>query len=197
MEMEEFTQSFEQSQAPDGSLRKKLDGMFDRHNYVGVKNPLDKTFMWAVALEQNEIVGMAQTDGMNEQRMAESGSGTFLPGDAATRTNRITKVELEKGETKMLTGEAAYVIVPRLFSALVRQKYGTDKNGLARLKNPTTQRDLLKEIVVGPIINNVGEAMQTYVNKELQSKINGFTDVQTKPSTVAKATSDTAKATKA
>lgn len=167
------------SQAPDQSVRKKLNGMFGRYNYVGIKNPLEKQFIWAVALEENEVLGMSQADMMNENSMAKGVGGTFLPGDSVTRQNqKVTRVVLEPGERKMIPGEAAYVVVPRLFSALIRKKYGTDKAGLAKLRNPTIQAELIKEIVVGPIINNVGEAMQTYVNEEIK-KIEGFTDVQT------------------
>lgn len=172
----------QQSQAPDGSLRKKLNGMFTRYDYVGVQNPLKVPFVWAVALEQNEILGMNQADPMNEEQMARKAGGTFLPGDSVTRSQqRITRVTLQPGEKKMIIGEAAYVVAPRLFSALVREKYGANKVGLARLRNPTTQNELLPLIIAGPVINNVAQAMQTYVNNEM-SKIEGFTDVQTKPS---------------
>lgn len=195
----------EQSQAPDQSLRKKLNGMFTRYNYVGVKNPLKKPFVWAVALEQNEVLGMSPADPMNEEQMAQKAGGTFLPGDSVTRNQqRITRVTLQPGEKKMITGEAAYVIVHRLFTALVREKYGTSKSGLAKLRNPSIQGELLKEIVVGPVIDNVGQAVQTYVNKEME-KIEGFTDVQTKPTgfndpavlAKAKATREANKAAKA
>lgn len=171
-----------QAPAPDQSIRKMLNKMFNQYNYVGVRNPLEKDFVWAVALTQNEIVGMSQADPMNEDSMARGVGGTFLPGDSVTRTNqKITRVVLAAGERKMIPGEAAYVVVPRLFNALVREKYGTDKSSLAKLRNPTIQAELIKDIVVGPIINNVGEAIETFVNKELQ-KIEGFTDVQTQPS---------------
>lgn len=193
--MDEFAQSLQDQQAPDSSLRKKLNGMFGQYNYVGVVNPLVKPFVWAVALQQNEVLGINQADQMNEQAMAQSQGGTFLPGESTTRAQRITRVTLEPGERKMMTGEEAYVVVPRLFSALVRQTYGTDKNGLAKLKNPTIQSQLLKEIVVGPVINNVGEAMQTFANKEME-KIQGFTDVQTKPTDVKAKQSDTGKTAK-
>lgn len=177
MDFEEFGQS----QAPDQSLRKMLNKMFSRYDYVGVQNPLKKSFTWFVALEQNEIVGMSPADPMNEERMAQQQGGSFLPGDAATRTQqRVTKITLEPGEKRMLAGEAAYVIAPRLFSALVREKYGTEKVGLARLRNPSTQKELLPLIVPGPVVNNVGQAVQTYVNEQM-GKIEGFTDVQTKP----------------
>lgn len=170
-----------ESQAPDQSLRKTLNKMFSRYDYVGVTNPLKEKFVWAVALEQNEIIGMSPADPMDEGKMAQSQGGSFLPGDGPTRNQqRITKFTLEPGEKKMLPGEAAYVIAPRLFSALVRQKYGTTKAGLARLRNPTTHRELLPGIITGPVVNNVGQAVQTYVNEQM-GKIEGFTDVQTKP----------------
>jgi hypothetical protein len=179
--------------APDKSLRSKLNGMFNRHNYVGVKNILKTDMMWPVALEQNEIVSMNPADNMNEDAMARANGSTFLPGDAAVRQQRVVKVELKAGERRMLIGEAAYVIIPRIFSALVRERYGTSKMGLAKLRNPSIQAELLKEILVGPVINNVGEAMQTFVNDKMKS-IEGFTDVQAdapkgfnNPETLAKA----------
>lgn len=169
------------SQAPDQSLRKKLDGMFSRYDYVGVKNPLKKKFVWAVALERNEIINMSPGDGMNEAQMAKRSGGTFLPGDSVERsTTKITRVVLEPGEQRMVIGEAAYVVVPRLFSALVRETYGNSKAALAKLRSPSIQAQLIPQIVSGPIVDNVGEAMQTFVNEKM-SKIEGFTDVQTKP----------------
>lgn len=177
MDFEEFNQP----QTPDQSLRKTLNKMFSRYDYVGVSNPLKGQFTWVVALEQNEIIGMSQADPMDEGKMAQSQGGTFLPGDGATRVQqRVTKVVLKPGEKRMIPGEAAYVVVPRLFNALVRQKYGTDKPALARLRNPSTQKELLPSIVTGPVVNNVGQAVQTYVNEQM-GKIEGFTDVQAKP----------------
>ncbi len=144
-------------------------------------NPLKQEFSWPVALEQNEIVGVNPADPMNEERMAQNTEGTFLPGDSTTRqqTKRVI-VKLAPGERRMIIGEAAYVTVPRIFNALVREKYGTTKAGLARLRNPATQKELLKEIVVGPVINNVADAMQTYVNDKMKD-IEGFSDVQVAP----------------
>jgi hypothetical protein len=174
----------QQIQSPDQSLRKKLNGMFTRYNYVGVKNPLKITFSWAVALEQNEILGMDQAEAMNEERMAQSSNGTFLPLDGVVRgRQKITRVVLQPNEKKMIPGEAAYVVVPRLFHALVREKYGTTKSALAKLRNPTIQAQLIPLIVEGPVINNIGQAMQTYVNTEMK-KVEGFTDVQTQPANV-------------
>ena len=172
---------FEQSQAPDQSFRKMLNKMFKRYDYVGVTNPLKTTFVWAVALEENEIIGMNPADPTDEGKMAQSNNGTFLPYDGATRSqSRITKYTLEPGEKRMVPGEAAYVLAHRLFSALVREKYGTNKAGLARLRNPSVQKELLPLIVSGPIVDNIGQAVQTYVNEKM-AKIEGFTDVQTKP----------------
>lgn len=173
---------YNESSAPDQSIRSKLNKMFNRYNWVGVKNVLDVDFSWPVALEQNEIVDFAPGDPMNEERMSQAGRGTFLPGDGTTRANsKIVKVNLKSGERRMIMGEAAYVVVPRLFNALVRKRYGTDKTSLAKLRNPSIQSALLKEIVVGPVINNVGEAMQTFVDDKMKS-IEGFSDVQANPS---------------
>lgn len=172
-------ESEEQLQSPDKDLRVKLNGMFSRYDYVGVKNPLKIPFSWAVALEQNEILGMSPADPMNEERMAQSAGGSFLPGDSVTKNQqKVTRVVLQPGEKKMIPGEAAYVVVPRLFNALVREKYGTTKSGLAKLRNPSIQNLHIPSIVEGPVVNNIGQAMQTYVNAEMK-KVEGFTDVQT------------------
>lgn len=172
-----------ESQAPDQSLRKTLNGKFSRYDYVGIKNPLKRQFIWAVALEQNEVLGMSPADGMNEAQMARQSGGTFLPGDSVERgKTKITRVVLEPGEKKMVIGEAAYVVIPRMFSALVREKYGNDKSALAKLRSPSIQRELIPLIMDGPVVNNVGEAMNTFVNEKM-SKIEGFTDVQVKPQT--------------
>jgi len=170
-----------QQDLPDQSLRQKLNKMFSRYDYVGVKNPLKVPFTWRVALEQNEILGMSPADPMNEERMAQTSGGTFLPGDSVTKAQqKITQITLEPGEKKMIIGEAAYVVAPRLFNALCREKFGTSKSGLSRLRNPTTQNELIPFIIEGPIINNVGQAMQTFVNNKM-TEIEGFTDVQTNP----------------
>lgn len=165
----------------DQSIRQKLDKMFTRYDYVGIKNILKEPFEWSVALEQNEIIGMSPQDPMNEERMAQNSRGTFLPGDSVTRgQQKITKYTLKPGEKKMIVGEAAYVIAPRIFNAHIRQEHGNSKASLAKLRNPFIQDEIIPTIVVGPIINNVGQAMQTFVNDEME-KIEGFTDVQTKP----------------
>lgn len=170
-------------QVPDQSVREQLNKMFSRVDYVGVKNTLKRKFTWAVALEQNELVGMSPADPMNEESMAQKGGSTFLPGDGAVRAQqKITRYELEPGERKMILGEAAYVIAEKIFKQMVREKYGTDKQSLARLRNPSVQKELLKEIIAGPIINNVGDAMQTFVNDKLATiQDAGFSDVQTNP----------------
>lgn len=167
---------------PDRSVREQLNTLFTRYDFVGIKNPLDEEFKWPVALEQNEIVSVNPGDPMNEERMAQRSGGTFLPGDSTVRQQgKQVIVTLKAGERRMVIGEAAYVVVPRIFNALVRSKYGTTKAGLARLRNPATQRELLKEIVVGPVINNVEGAMQTYVNEKLKDSVEGFSDVQVDP----------------
>lgn len=174
--MDEFAQD-----RPDQSLRKKLNGMFSRYDYVGIKNPLKTPFTWRVALEQNEIINMSPGDPMNEERMAQTAGGTFLPGDSVVKQQqKITQIVLAPGEKKMIIGEAAYVIVPRIYNAYCREKYGATKAGLARLRNPATQDEHITLIVDGPIIDNVGQAMQTFVNDKM-SEIEGFTDVQTNP----------------
>lgn len=196
---------YNESVAPDQSLRKTLNKIFSRYNWVGVKNPLEKDFTWRVALEENEILDFRQGDPMNEERMAQSNSGMFLPGDSPIKTQtKAVQVNLKVGEKRMIVGEAAYVVVPRLFNALVRQRYGISKAGLAKLRNPSIQKELLKEIIVGPIIDNIGQAMQTYVNEKME-KIEGFSDVQTAPKgfnnpeilSKARATRDANKAAKA
>lgn len=167
--------------APDQSIRVKLNTMFSRYNYVGIRNILKTPLEQTVALEQNEMLGMSPGDAMNEERMAQSQGGTFLPGDGATRhLTKITKYIMQPGEKKMVIGEAAYVLVARIFNAYVREKYGTDKAALAKLRSPSIQAEFIPKIVEGPIINNVGEAMQTYVNEKM-TELEGFTDVQVKP----------------
>jgi hypothetical protein len=174
-------EEIEKAQTPDRSLRQKLNKMFSRKDYVGITNPLKKEFSWIVALEENEIVDMSQADAMQEDSMAARRSGTFAPLDGATRSqSKVTRFTLQPGEKKMIVGEAAYVIVPRIYNALVRQKFGTNKAGLAHIKNPSTQEELIPKIVIGPLVNNVGQAIQTFVNEKM-TKIDGFTDVQARP----------------
>jgi hypothetical protein len=169
------------STAPDQSIRKKLNKMFNRYNWIGIQNPLKKDFTWRVALEENEILDFKPGDPMNEEKMAQTAGGTFLPGDSTFRVQtKMVEVNLKSGEKRMISGEAAFVVAPKLFGMLVRERYGNDKAGLAKLRNPLMQDQLLKEIVVGPKIDNVGQAMQTFVNEKM-GEIEGFTDIQTKP----------------
>ncbi len=168
--------------SPDQSIRMKLNKTFTRYNYVGVKNILKTPLEQTVALEQNEMLGMSQGDPMNEERMAQTASGTFLPGDGATRNlSKITKYIIAPGQKKMVIGEAAYVLVERIYNAYIREKYGIDKAALAKLRSPSVQAEIIPLIVEGPIINNVGQAMETFVNTQMD-KLEGFTDVQTEPS---------------
>lgn len=174
--------------------------MFSRYDYVGIKNILNKDFEWLVALEQNEILGMSPADNMNEESMAQRVGGQFLPGDSVVKsTSRVTKVVIKKDEKKMIIGEGAYVVVQKIFNAYIREKYGNNKAALAKLRNPHIQDQIVPMIVPGPIINNVGQAMQTFVNGQME-KIDNFTDVQTQPNEVKgfknPATLEKAKATR-
>lgn len=176
----------------DRSLRQKLDKMFTRYDYVAVKNITDKDFEWKVALEQNEVLGMSPADPMNEERMAQRAGGQFLPGDGPVRMQqKVTRVVLKKGEQRMIIGEAAYVVVQKIFNAFIREKYGNDKSALAKLRNPSIQDQIVPTILPGPIVNNIGQAVETFVNEKMD-KIESFTDVQTKkgfsdPAVLAKA----------
>jgi len=168
----------DESSRPDQSIREKLNTMFSRYDYVGVRNILKDEFTWQVALEQNEIVGTSPSDPMDESKMAQNPQGTFLPGDSVTRNQqRVTKYTLKPGEKKMIIGEAAYVIIPRLFNAYCRETFGTSKAGLARLRNPSTQDEILPKLLAGPVINNIGDAMQTFVNDKM-NQLETFTDIQ-------------------
>ena len=188
---------YNEASQPDQSVRSKLNKMFSRYDYVAVFNPLKVDFEWSVALEQNEIVNMGQGE-MNEERMAQSVAGQFMPNDGVTRAQtKVVKVSIKAGQKRMLPGEAAYVVVPRIFDAYVHEKFGFDKVGFARLRNPATQTELLKEIVVGPIVNNVAAAMETYVNEKMGNIQEGFSDVQVEPTTVSKGFSDPAVLAKA
>ncbi len=176
----------------DQSLRVKLNKLFSRYDYVAVKNITSKDFVWNVALEQNEILGMSPADPMNEERMAQQAGGQFLPGDGPTKMQqKITRVVLKPGEKKMIIGEAAYVVAQKIYNLFIREKFGNDKSALAKLRNPTVQDQHIPSILPGPVVNNVGAAMQTFVNNEME-KIESFTDVQTKkgfsnPEVLAKA----------
>jgi hypothetical protein len=173
------------------SLRERLNGMFSRWNYVGISNPLKTAFDWKVALEQNELIGMS-AGGMKEDDMIKNVSGTFLPRDAVTKSKtRVVPYTLQPGEKKMVIGEAAYILIDKLFRAYIKEKYvpapapgempsqfdaQRRKAGFAKLRNPVEQDKVLKLILVGPIINNVEDAVQTFVNDKMEE---AFTDVQT------------------
>lgn len=175
------------------SLRARLNTMFSRWNYVGIKNILKTPFEWKVALEQNELLGMTQ-GGMREKEMLENVSGTFLPGDAAVtrQKTRVVPYSLQPGEKKMVLGEAAYILVDKIFRAYIKEKYVPTpepgalptpmdaqlrKAGLAKLRNPAEQDKILKLIIVGPIVKNVESAVETFVQGQMDT-IEGFTDVQ-------------------
>jgi hypothetical protein len=181
--MDEF-----QPDLTDQSIRERLNKTFSRYDYVGITNPLDEEFTWTVGLERNEITNMSQADPMNEERMAQTSRGSFLPGEGIMHNQtKVTRYTLKPGEKRMMIGEAAYVIVPRLYNALCRKTYGTSKSGLAHLRNPNTQSKHIKEIVTGPVIDNVSDAMQTFVNDKMSEIENGgFTDVQTAPTKAVK-----------
>src|SRR5690606_27956580 len=133
---------YNESTTPDQSIRKTLNQMFTRYDWVGVYNPLNTDFKWRVALEQNEIMDFHGAEPMNEERMAQTNSGTFLPSDSPVKQqSKLIQVEIKVGEKRMILGEAAYVVVPRIFNALVRKRYGTTKAGLAKLRNPSIQRE--------------------------------------------------------
>lgn len=173
------------------SLRERLNGMFSRWNYVGICNPLKTPFEWKVALEQNELLGMSP-GGMNEDDMIKNVSGTFLPRDAVTKgKTRVVPYAMQPGEKKMVIGEAAYILIDKLFRAYIKEKYVPTpepgalptpmdaqlrKAGFAKLRNPVEQDKVLKLIVVGPIINNVEGAVNTFVSEKMEE---AFTDVQT------------------
>jgi hypothetical protein len=182
------------------SLRERLNKMFTRWNYVGVRNILSVPFEWKVALEQNELIGMSP-GGMNEDEMLKQKGGAFLPSDAVVRgKTKVVPYTLQPGEKKMIIGEAAYVIIDKIFRMYVKEKYvpAADpqtppttfeaqrrKAGLAKLRNPLEQDRILKMILVGPIINNVEAAVQTFAQEQM-NKLEGFTDVQTSPSELDK-----------
>lgn len=169
------------------SLRKRLDETFSRYNYVGIKNPGKEKFEWTVALEQNEILNMSPADSMSEDQMARKGGGSFLPGDGATKERtRLVSYVLAPGEKKMVPGEAAYVLIPRLIHTCIREKYGSDKAGLSKLSVPTYQDEFLNQILVGPIVRNVGDVLNEFSSK-IDSKIqDGFTGVEAEEQTDVK-----------
>lgn len=155
------------------SLRERLDETFSRYHYVGIKNILNKTFTWTVALEQHEILNMSPADSLSEEQMANRKGGAFLPGDAATKQQqKVVTYSFSPREKKMVPGEAAYVLVDRLYRAAIREKYGNDKSALAKLSIPSYMDEMLPQIIVGPIIKNVGEVLNDFATS-LDEKING------------------------
>jgi hypothetical protein len=164
----------------DKSLRQRLNETFNRYHYVGIKNVLETPFVWTVALEQHEILNMNPADSISEDQMAKGKGGAFLPGDAATKQQqRVVSYKLAPGEKKMVPGEAAYVLVTRLYRAAMREKYGSDKAGLSKLGVPSYMDEMLPKIIVGPIVKNVSEVLNDFVGS-LDERIadSGFTDVQ-------------------
>lgn len=161
----------------DKTLRERLNEMFSRYNYVGLCNITSKPFKWTVGLEQNEILNMGPADTMAEDEMARKGGGSFLPGDGVTKKqSKIVEFELQPGEKKMVPGEAAYVLVDKLYKAAVKEKYGSGKEGLSKINVPTFQDELVPKIVVGPIIRNVGQVLNDFV-ENMQENLEGFSNI--------------------
>lgn len=176
------------------SLRHRLNTMFSRYNYVGIKNILKTPIEWTVALEQHEILDMS-AGGMSEEDMIRNKSGNFLPTDGVTRGKQKTVTyRLEPGEKKMVIGEAAYVLIDKIYTLFIKEKFvpkvepGTvpdqrhlalTKAGMAKLRNQTEQNKYLPQILVGPIINNVEGAIQTYATEQMSKLNDGFSDIQT------------------
>ncbi len=165
----------------DKSLRARLNETFNRYNYVGIKNPLKEEFKWPVALEQNEILNAMPGESPTNEDMARKGGGSFLPSDGITREKtRLIEYVIAPGERKMVPGESAYVLVPRLVSKYIRAKYGSGKAGLSKMQVPFYQDEALKEILVGPIVNNVAQVINEFAS-QLDSKIeDGFSSVEAK-----------------
>lgn len=164
------------------SIRQKLNKLFSRYHYVGIKNITKEPFKWTVALEQHEILNMGEADSLNEESMAKKKSGTFLPGDGVTKQNqKIVNFELQPGEKKMIPGEAAYVLIEKLYNAAMREKYGSGKEGLSKMRVPTYHDEMIPKIVCGPIVKNVGEVLNTMLTDTLDKIEDGFSDVQTHP----------------
>jgi hypothetical protein len=179
------------------SLRERLNGMFSRYNYVGIKNILSTPFEWTIALEQNEIINMGDADATNEDEWVKKKSGTFLPGDGVVKgKTKIVTYKLEPGEKKMVIGEAAYVLIDKIFTLYIKEKYvpqpqpgelpkpqdlALRKVGHAKLRNPAEQDKIIPLILTGPIIKNVDGALQTFVNSKMNEIEGGFSDVQVNP----------------
>lgn len=162
------------------TLRKRLNETFSRYHIIGIKNPTKETFKWTVALDRNEILNMAPTDNLSEDRMAREGEGSFLPLDGTTKQyTRLVEYTLAPDEKKMVPGEAAYVLIPRLISKGIREKYGSGKVGLSKLNVPSFQDEFLNKIIVGPIVKDVEEVMNEF-SSQIESKLEGFNDVKAK-----------------
>lgn len=159
------------------SLRERLNDMFSRYHYVGICNITAKPFSWTVALEQNEILNMGPADHLSEDEMVKKGGGSFLPSDGPTKQRqKVVQYKLQPGEKKMVPGEAAYVLVDKIFHAAIMEKYGTDKSGLSKLAVPHYQDEMIPKIVTGPIIKNVGQVLNDFVDG-IQENLEGFTSV--------------------
>lgn len=159
------------------SLRERLNSMFSRYNYIGVCNITSSPFKWTVALEQNELMNMGPADLMSEEQMVRNKGGSFLPGDSPIKEKqKVVSYELQPGEKKMVPGEAAYVLIDKIFRAAIREKYGSGKAGLSKLVVPTYQDEMLPKIMVGPIIKNVGAVLNDVVDK-MQDNLEGFSSV--------------------
>lgn len=162
----------------DKSLRERLNEMFSRYNYVGICNVTAKTFKWTVALEQNEILNMGPSDQMSEEEMTRKGGDSFLPMDGVMKKqSKVVEYVLEPGEKKMVPGEAAYVLVDKLYKAAIAEKYGEGKEGLSKIVVPSYQDEIIPDIVCGPIIKNVGQVLNDFVGN-LQENLEGFSNVE-------------------
>lgn len=167
-------------QSTEKSLREELNGKFNRYHFVGIKNITKEPFIWSVALEENEILDMSPADNLNEQQMIQKGGSAFLPGDGATkRPGKLVEYTLQPGERKMVPGEAAYVLIPRLIHFALREKYGAGKSAIAKFAQPVAREEMLSQILVGPIVRNVAQVMNEVAN-QLQNSItdDGFLDVK-------------------
>lgn len=178
----------------DKTIRERLNGMFSRYSFVGIRNITKQPFSWTVALEQYEIVKMSPGDDMDEAMMARRKSGSFLPGES-TPTREGTKVvryDLAPGERKLVAGEAAYVLVDKIFTAKILEEFGNGREGYGKLRVPMYIDKYLPLIIPGPIVNNVADALQGVLEKsidklnstDLAQQLNdtGFTDIQAKQS---------------
>lgn len=160
------------------SIRERLNEMFTRYNYVGICNITSQPFKWTVALEQNEILNMGPADHMSEDEMSRKTSGSFLPTEGVMRQKqKVVEYSLEPGEKKIVPGEAAYVLIDKIFRFAIREKYGSDKSGLSKLVVPKYQDEMLPKIIVGPVVKNVGQVLNDFIGN-MQDNIEGFSSVQ-------------------